>query len=79
MVGRGSSPSQHAAARELLLEARRRLSPEERQLLELREQGHEWAAIATTLGGNPEALRKQLARAVQRVARQLGLDEASHE
>jgi hypothetical protein len=47
--------------------------------LELREQGHEWAAIATTLGGNPEALRKKLARAVERVARQLGLDEVSHE
>jgi RNA polymerase sigma-70 factor (ECF subfamily) len=79
VVGRGSSPSQHVAARELLQEAQRRLSPEERQLLELREQGHEWAAIATTLGGNPEALRKKLARAVERVARQLGLDEVSHE
>jgi RNA polymerase sigma-70 factor (ECF subfamily) len=59
----------------LVQETRRRLAPDERHLLELREQGREWAEIAEELGGSPEALRKKLARAVDRVARDLGLDE----
>jgi RNA polymerase sigma-70 factor (ECF subfamily) len=75
----GSSPSQHVANQELLQEARRRLSAEERRLLELRDQGQAWEAIATAVGGQPEALRKQLARALARVAQELGVSEASHE
>ena len=63
------------AARGLLQEARRRFSPEELQLLERREHGDNWAAIAAELGGSPEALRKRLNRAIDRVAHQLGLDE----
>ena len=74
-----SSPSQHVAMRELVAEARQRLAPDERQLLELRDQGLEWAAIATAIGGRAEALRKKLARAVQRVAQELGLDEVPDE
>ena len=73
--GRDASPSQQVAARELLQEARRRLSESELRLLDLREQGCEWPAIAQELGGNPEALRKKLTRAIDRVAHQLGLDE----
>jgi RNA polymerase sigma-70 factor (ECF subfamily) len=72
--GRDPTPSQIIAGRELLEEARRRLSPDERRLLELREQGRGWAEIAAELGGSPEALRKQLARAVERVAEALGLE-----
>jgi RNA polymerase sigma-70 factor (ECF subfamily) len=68
------SPSQQVALRELVGEARRRLSPEERQLLELRQEGLEWNAIAARVGGSPEALRKRLSRAVDIVAQQLGLD-----
>jgi RNA polymerase sigma-70 factor (ECF subfamily) len=69
-----SSPSRQVAARELVVEAQRRLTPEERALLERREQGLGWAEIAAELGGSPEALRKSLDRAVARVTRQLGLD-----
>jgi RNA polymerase sigma-70 factor (ECF subfamily) len=69
------SPSHEVAARELLHEFRRRLSPEERLLVEQRAQGRDWAGIAAEQGGSPEALRKQLGRAVDRVARELGLDE----
>jgi RNA polymerase sigma-70 factor (ECF subfamily) len=72
-----ASPSQQVAFRELVSEARRRLSSEERQLLELRQQGLDWAAIAAQVGGTPEALRKRLSRAVDMVAQQLGLDEDS--
>jgi RNA polymerase sigma-70 factor (ECF subfamily) len=79
LAARGSTPSQQLAACELLQEARRRLSDEERRLLERREEGRGWADIAQELGGSPEALRKQLARAIDRVAQELGLDEVGNE
>jgi RNA polymerase sigma factor (sigma-70 family) len=79
VADRGASPSRHVIARELLEEARRRLSPEERHLLELRDQGCAWEQIATDVGGSAEARRKQLARAVERVAQELGLDEPQGE
>jgi hypothetical protein len=63
----------------LLQEARRRLAPDERRLLELRDHGQEWAAIATAVGGQPEALRKKLARILEGIAQELGLNEVSHE
>jgi RNA polymerase sigma-70 factor (ECF subfamily) len=65
------SPSRLVAGRELLEEFRRRLSDEERLLAELRAQGCEWAEIAAKLGGTAEARRKQLARALDRVEREL--------
>jgi RNA polymerase sigma-70 factor (ECF subfamily) len=65
------SPSRMIAGRELLDEFRRRLSSEERLLADLRAQGCEWAEIATQLGGTPQARRKQLARAIDRVEEQL--------
>lgn len=79
LAGNASSPSQQVAAKELLAEVQRRLSDEERQLVELRNDGRDWAAIAEALGGSPEALRKKLARAVARITDQLGLDDADHE
>jgi RNA polymerase sigma factor (sigma-70 family) len=75
LAGPGRTPSSEVAARELLEEARRRLSPEELSLLERREQGREWTEIAAELGASPEAIRKRLARAIDRVAHELGLDQ----
>jgi RNA polymerase sigma-70 factor (ECF subfamily) len=72
-------PSAQLAARELLERIRERLSAAEQRLLELRRQGQDWAEVAATVGGNPEAVRKQLARAIQRVARHLGPNEVPHE
>jgi len=69
------TPSQAVANQEVLQEALRRLSPEERQLWELRAQGSEWEAVAAQFGGTPEGRRKQLERAVERVAADLHLDE----
>jgi RNA polymerase sigma-70 factor (ECF subfamily) len=69
---RGSSPSQHVAAQELAQKARELLTPQEQQLLELREQGDEWTEIALRVGKTPEALRKHLGRALARVAQILG-------
>jgi DNA-directed RNA polymerase specialized sigma24 family protein len=64
------------AGLELLAEAQRRLSPDERRLLELRQEGREWADISRELGGSPDGLRVRLKRAVDRVAQELGLEEA---
>jgi RNA polymerase sigma-70 factor (ECF subfamily) len=72
-VAPGGSPSQQVALQDLVEEARRRLSPDERRVMELRQQGLEWAEIAAQLGGSPEALRKRFTRAVALVAEQLGL------
>src|SRR5262245_17783337 len=74
-VAVGESPSTEVAARDLLQEVHRRLSPEERRLLELRNQGYEWTAIASEVGGGAEALRRRLSRALDRVSEQLGLDD----
>lgn len=67
-------PSQQASAKELLEEFRKRLSPEERALAELRTSGQNWNQIATRQGETAEALRKKLTRAVERIAAELGLD-----
>jgi DNA-directed RNA polymerase specialized sigma24 family protein len=75
----GPSPSQQLAAQELLRECRHRLTAEELRLVDLRTQGHDWAEIAGQLGGTPQARRKQLARATDRVAEQLGLDHCDDE
>jgi RNA polymerase sigma-70 factor (ECF subfamily) len=69
------SPSEQLIGQELLDEFRKRLSDEERQLADRRALGQEWTDIAAELGGSPEALRKRLTRAVDRVARELGLEE----
>ncbi len=79
IASREGTPSQHVALQDLLSEARRRLSPDERHLLDLRDQGLDWAAIAAQVGGSPEALRKRLARAIDLVVAELGLEEDSHE
>lgn len=70
----GSAPSERVARQDLLQEFRKRLSADERQLAEQRTLGREWTEIATALGGSPEAFRKKLARGVDRVAREMGLE-----
>lgn len=70
----GPSPSQQLEAEELVAVICGRLSAEERQLMELRDQGWDWNAIAAEMGGNPEALRKKLARALSRVAESVDVE-----
>lgn len=79
VAGAEASPSRQVAGQELLVEFRKRLSEEEKQLADLRADGREWADIGQERGESPEALRKRLARGLDRVAQQLGLDEADHE
>ena len=67
-------PDREGAARELLGAVYRLLAPDVRGLVELRNDGHGWAAIAERLQGDPVVLRKRLSRALVRVARELKLD-----
>jgi RNA polymerase sigma-70 factor (ECF subfamily) len=78
VVAPGPGPDSLMAARELLEEARRRLSPDELELVELRNQGYDWAEIAARVGGRPVALRKKLSRAVARLSREMDLDGGDH-
>jgi len=71
------TPSRIVSTRELLDEVMRRLSAEERDLLEQRAAGTEWATLADRLGAGPEALRKKLARRLSQVVRELGLHEST--
>jgi RNA polymerase sigma-70 factor (ECF subfamily) len=72
------SPSGRLAWKDLLHEVRRRLTEDERRLADRRAEQWEWSAIAAEVGGTPDALRKRLARALDRVSNQLGLDELNH-
>ena len=67
------SASSQLAARELLEAVMERLSDEERELLEQRLSGHGWNELAATFGATGDALRKRVTRAVDRVARELGV------
>jgi RNA polymerase sigma-70 factor (ECF subfamily) len=73
-VGREESPSQVLARQELLQAMRRQLTDEDRHLAEQRARGRGWREIAAACGGSPDALRKKLARALDRAGRRLGLD-----
>ena len=75
LASRGPSPSSVVAGKELLEQVRQRLSEEERQMVELRGQGLSWEEVAASQGGTAGARRNQLARALDRVAVELRMDE----
>jgi RNA polymerase sigma-70 factor (ECF subfamily) len=77
VAGDEPTPSRLVAGRELLERFHALLTPEERQIADLRAQGAAWADVAEQLGGTAQARRMQLARAVERAAAQLGLDDAA--
>jgi RNA polymerase sigma-70 factor (ECF subfamily) len=74
LPGGSATPSQIIEGKELLEAARQLMSEEERFLAEQRALDRDWADIASAVGGTADAVRKKYARAVDRVARQLGLD-----
>jgi RNA polymerase sigma-70 factor (ECF subfamily) len=73
------SPSQIVADRELLLAMREALTDEERAIADRRARGLAWEEIAAELGASAQALRKQLERAADRVARRFGLEDTGDE
>jgi RNA polymerase sigma-70 factor (ECF subfamily) len=75
VVSAAPGPPQEVEARELLQEVHRRLTPEELRLVELRNQGHDWASIARQVGGTAAALRQKLHRAVARLSQEFGLED----
>lgn len=79
IAGATPTPSEVVEARDLLAETRRRLTPEERLLADLRGQELGWEEIAQRLGGTAQARRVQLSRAIDRVALELRLDEDGDE
>ncbi|WZO99356.1 ECF-type sigma factor [Isosphaeraceae bacterium EP7] len=72
-------PSEQASDQDLFEAVRARLGVEERRLVELRAEGWEWPEIAARLGGTAQARRVQLARAVNRVAREMELQRPGDE
>jgi RNA polymerase sigma-70 factor (ECF subfamily) len=69
------SPSEQIEWRELLQKFREHLTDEERVLADARASGRQWADIAAEVGGDARVLSKRLERAVDRVCRELGLEE----
>lgn len=74
-IDQAPNPSEVVAAQDLLLQFRNRLTETERRIADLRALGRSWTEIAAELSGSPDGLRMQLARAVTRVTRELGMDE----
>lgn len=68
----GPGPKTTAVARELLEEAQSRLSADERELMQRRSDGDSWEEIGRDTGQKPDAVRKRLERALQRVRDEMG-------
>jgi RNA polymerase sigma factor (sigma-70 family) len=79
LAGNDASPSQVVADKDLLSQFRDRLTAEEQAIADLRAQGCGWDEVAAKLGGKAQARRMQCSRGVNRVARELGLDEQDYE
>jgi RNA polymerase sigma-70 factor (ECF subfamily) len=75
VVAMEPGPSTVFVLSELRQEVDRRLSDEERQMMAWRKDGRAWSDIAAELGGTPAARCMQFTRALDRVARELGIDD----
>lgn len=69
------SPSEIVARKEILERMQTLLSDEERQIIDLRNQGLGWDEVAAQLGGSGQARRMQMSRGIERLTRQLGFAE----
>jgi RNA polymerase sigma factor (sigma-70 family) len=74
-TAKGNTASDIVAKEEILREVDNRLTAEEKQLVEQRNQGRSWKEIADACGGTPDGLRKKVERALDRVCMALGLAE----
>lgn len=72
-AGRDATPSRIVAGREIWSKVQAQLNQEERDIVSRRASGEGWEEIATAMGGSPDARRKQIKRAVDRVSEELGL------
>jgi RNA polymerase sigma-70 factor (ECF subfamily) len=69
-----ATPSQVIEAEDLLAAVRRRLTDKDRYLAEQRAGGRPWSELAAELHSSPEALRKQLVRAIRQALEELGVE-----
>ena len=67
----GASPSDAVAQQEILQQVLARLSAEERDLAQKRDEGRSWQDLADEYGETADALRKRLERALGRLCREL--------
>jgi RNA polymerase sigma factor (sigma-70 family) len=74
-VGREVPPDEAASQRELMSLIASRLSPEEADLAQRRLEGRTWNEIAAAVGGSADSRRMQLARAAERLSRELPANE----
>jgi DNA-directed RNA polymerase specialized sigma24 family protein len=74
-AGGVGTPSRVVAAREMLDMVRGHLGDDERRLADLRGQGQEWSDIAAEMGGTADGRRMQLTRALDRVIKELRLED----
>ncbi|MCA9130594.1 MAG: sigma-70 family RNA polymerase sigma factor [Planctomycetales bacterium] len=72
--GQLETPSQMVACQEILDRVNELLSPQEKQILDMRREGGSWQEIANRLGGTADGRRVQVARLMDRVCCSLGLD-----
>ena len=78
-LGAAHDPQDAASAKELLSAILTQLGNEEREIAQRRAIGQDWAMLASEMGGTPDGRRKQLARALDRLAPELGFDEDGDE
>jgi hypothetical protein len=69
------TPSSIVSDRELSELVYSKLPAEIRLLAEARVAGVEWTQLATQHNSTPQALRKKMARAMEKLARDLAVDE----
>jgi RNA polymerase sigma-70 factor (ECF subfamily) len=75
VIDPAAQPAQVVEERDLVDTVRQRLSDDERELLDRWMEGCGWLEIAGRSGDSPEALRKRFTRALDRVAREIGLGD----
>jgi RNA polymerase sigma-70 factor (ECF subfamily) len=71
---RASNPAEEISARELCQKALGLLTNEERELVERRREGCDWATIALEKGSTAIVVRKKFSRAIDRVLKEVGLE-----
>lgn len=75
LTGLQPTPSKVIHAKELMDQIRQRLSKEEQQIVDLRQQGCQWNEVAERMGGTGDARRKQFQRVMKQLTRDLKLDD----
>jgi RNA polymerase sigma-70 factor (ECF subfamily) len=71
-----AGPVRQAVGRELLEQVWQHMDADLRQMTTHRLDGRNWSEIAALIGGTGESRRKQYQRAIDRITRLLGVDDA---